>query len=152
MPTALRQERFDIILANPPYFRPGAHSPAQDTGRSRALGEMETPLSDWIETAAQRLAPKGWLYMIQLAERLPEMLSACEGRLGSVEVLPLAGRAGRAPDRVILRARKGGRAAFRLHAPCVLHDGAHHTRDGDSYNARITAVLRQAEPLIWPLR
>lgn len=149
LPPELRQRSFDHVIANPPYFRPGAHSPSPDAGRGTALGG-DTPLSAWIDVAARRLAPKGYLHMIQRADRLPEMLGACDGRLGSVEVLPLAARAGRAPDLVILRARKGGRAAFRLHAPLILHEGVRHERDGDSYSAEITRVLREGAALNWP--
>jgi len=151
LPRSLREEQFDHVIANPPYFRPGAHSQAQDTGRSIALGEQATALTDWIETAARRLKPKGYLHMIQRSDRLPEMLAGCAGRLGSIQVLPLSARLGRAPDLVILRARKEGRSPFRLYAPCVLHDGDRHLRDGDSYTAQITGVLRDASPLEWPM-
>lgn len=146
LPTDLRQRQFDHVIANPPYYRPGAHSPAADTGRSIALGE-QTPLADWIAVAAKRLAPRGYLHMIQKADRLPDMLSACGNGLGSVEVLPLSARTGRAAELVILRARKGGRASFRLHAPLILHAGDRHHKDGDSYTEEISAVLRDGAAL-----
>ncbi|MDK3073354.1 methyltransferase [Sedimentitalea sp. JM2-8] len=149
LPAGLRQMAFDHVLANPPYFRPASHSSARDTGRRLALGESATPLADWVSVAARRLAPKGYLHMIQRTDRLPDLLLACKDSLGSVEVLPLSARPGRAPDLVILRARKGGRAAFRLHAPCILHEGARHTADRDSYTASVAAVLRDAAPLAW---
>ncbi len=149
LPAPLRQVRFDHVLANPPYFAAGAHSAARDGGRARALGEI-TPLADWIAIAARRLAPGGHLHMIQRTQRLPEMLAACEARLGSLEVLPIAARAGRAPGLAILRARKGGRAGFVLHAPMVLHAGSDHARDGDDYLPEISAVLREGAALAWP--
>lgn len=149
LPQTLRQTQFDHVLANPPYYRDGAHSRARDVGRAAALGE-QTPLEDWVKVAGQRLAPKGYLHMIQRSDRLPDMLAACDGRLGSVEVLPLAARVGRAPDLLILRARKGGRAAFCLHAPVILHRGTVHLQDGESYTAEIAAVLRGAAALTWP--
>lgn len=149
LPQDLRQMQFDHVIANPPYYRVGAHSSASDTGRRTALGE-ETPLALWVEVAARRLAPKGYLHMIQRTDRLPEILIACEGRLGSVQVLPLAARLGRSADLVILRARKAGKADFRLHAPLVLHEGARHEKDGDSYRAEIRAVLRDGAALPWP--
>lgn len=149
LPAPLRQRSFDHVIANPPYYRAGAHSGATDEGRRAALGEC-TPLADWIAVAARRLAPRGYLHVIQRSERLPDLLAGCAGRLGSLEVLPLAARAGRAPDLVILRARKGGRAAFRLHAPLLLHGGARHERDGEDYAPEITAVLRDAAALPWP--
>ena len=149
LPSDLRQQSFDHVMANPPYYRPGAHSAAQDSGRARALGE-ETPLADWIDVAARRLAPKGYLHVIQRIDRLPELLSACTGRVGAVDVLPISARQGRAPERFILRARKGGRADFRLQAPLVLHRGTAHRRDEDSYTPEISAILRAAAALSWP--
>ncbi|WP_170415119.1 tRNA1(Val) (adenine(37)-N6)-methyltransferase [Ruegeria atlantica] len=146
LPAALKQRQFDHVIANPPYYRTGAHSPAEDAGRSIALGE-QTPLERWFDCAAKRLAPRGYLHMIQKANRLPDMLVACEGRLGSVEVLPLAARTGRKAELVILRARKGGRADFQLRAPVILHDGNRHERDGESYNQQISDVLRKGSSL-----
>jgi len=146
LPAALKQRQFDHVIANPPYYRAGAHSAARDEGRSIALGE-QTPLIDWIDTAAKRLAPRGYLHMIQKADRLPDMLSACDARLGSVEVLPLAPRTGRKAELVILRARKGGKSAFKLDAPLVLHAGDRHEKDAESYTPQVSAVLRDGAAL-----
>ncbi|MBL4767961.1 MAG: methyltransferase, partial [Rhodobacteraceae bacterium] len=148
LPNDLRQTQFDHIIANPPYFRAGAHSVARDAGRRVALGG-DTDLADWIDVAARRLAPKGYVHVIQRTERLPEVLVACSGRLGSVEVLPLSARIGREPELVIVRARKNGRAAFRLHAPRVLHSGAEHVSGESGYCADIQAVLREGAALAW---
>ena len=146
LPDDLRQIRFDHVIANPPYFRPGSYSPSVDQGRRIALGE-DTPLEDWIDIASRRLAPRAYLHMIQKADRLPDMLAACVGRLGSIEVLPLSPRPGRSAKLVILRARKSGRAAFHLHAPLVLHQGERHVKDGESYSPEVTAVLRDGAAL-----
>jgi len=144
LPEPVRQSGFDHVIANPPYFRSDAHSPSPDPGRRAALGE-DTPLSDWVDVAAKRLNPKGYLHVIQRADRLPDLLAACSGRLGSLEILPL-----RAPDLIILRARKGGRAGFILHAPMILHKGAAHDKDGESYTSEIADILRNGSALEWP--
>ncbi|MGP1355161.1 tRNA1(Val) (adenine(37)-N6)-methyltransferase [Roseicyclus sp.] len=148
LPPALRQRAFDQVIANPPYYRAGAGTAAEDAGREAALRE-QTPLSLWVSVASARLKPGGWLTMIQTAERLPEMLGAL-GALGSVSVLPLQPRPGREAGRVILRARKGGRAPFRLLAPLLLHEGARHEADGESYTAEIAGILREGEAIRWP--
>ena len=62
-------------------------------------------------------------------------------------VLPLEPRAGRAPPRVILQARKGGRAAFRLLAPFTLHEGPSHDGDRESYTQAANDVLRNGADL-----
>ncbi len=145
LPAALRAVSFDHVLANPPYFRAGGGTRARDLGREEAFRE-ETPLSCWIDTAIRRLAPGGWLTMIHLAERMGDILTAMPGRAGSIVILPIAPRTGRAATRIILRARKGGKAPLQLRAPFILHEGAEHLADGDDYTECARAVLRQGQP------
>ena len=144
IPTALRIG-FDHVIANPPYY-PRGGTPSPQAGRDIAL-RAETPLSVWVSTAARRLVPGGWLTLICGADGLPEVLSALGPTLGSASVLPLAPRENRPALRVILRARKGGRAAFRLQSPLVLHAGPAHDGDRESYTARAYAVLRDGTDL-----
>ncbi len=139
MPPGLRRE-FDQVIANPPYYPKGG-TPSPDLGRAKAL-LIGTPLANWVEAAARRLAPGGWLTMIFGADGLPQVLGALAPKMGSAAVLPLAAREGRAALRVILRARKGGRAAFRLLPPLVIHDGPAHAGDRESYTARADDILR----------
>lgn len=147
LPSDLRQRMFDHVICNPPYFDRKAGHKARDAGRETAFGE-QTPLSVWLATAARRLKPKGYLHLILHAERMPELMDAAKS-LGSLEILPLAARVGRAADRVILRARKDGRAPFRLHAPLVLHAGAAHERDEEDYTPEVAAALRVGKSLNW---
>lgn len=144
MPRALRRE-FDHVIANPPYYAPGG-TPSPTPERDRAL-RVETPIAAWVAAAGARLRPGGWLTMIFATPCLPEALAALPPKLGSAEVLPLEPRAGRAAPRVILRARKGGRAAFRLLAPFTLHEGAAHDGDRESYTPAARAVLREVADL-----
>lgn len=146
MPLELRQRQFDHVLANPPYFDRDASIASRDSARETALGE-QTPLAKWVEIAAKRLAPKGQAHFIHRAERLPDLIRALPHDMGSIEVLPIAPRVGRAAELVILRARKSGRGAFRLAAPLIMHAGDTHLRDGDSYVPQIRAVLRDGAAL-----
>tara|TARA_R110002110_G_scaffold117021_2_gene289168 strand:- start:1494 stop:2246 length:753 start_codon:yes stop_codon:yes gene_type:complete len=146
LPLALRQRQFDHVLANPPFYDRAASVRSDDPAREAAHGEA-TPLATWVKVAAKRLAPKGQAHFIQRVDRLPDLIRALPDDLGSVEVLPLAARVGRAPDRVILRARKNGRAAFRLHAAMILHAGDRHTGDAKDYAPAIDAVLRKGAAL-----
>lgn len=144
MPRALRRG-FDHVIANPPYYAAGG-SPSPVAVRDKAL-RVETPIAEWVAAAGQRLHPGGWLTMIFATPCLPEALAALAPKMGSAVVLPLAPRAGREPPRVILRARKGGRAAFRLLAPFVIHEGAAHDGDRENYTAAANAVLRDGADL-----
>lgn len=148
LPEALRRQSFDHVIANPPYYPAGGGTPARDSGRESALRE-DTPLVAWIDIAARRLAPRGWLTVIQAADRLPDLMAAVAPRLGSISLRPLASREGRAAKRVILRARKGGRAPFSLLPPFVMHAGAAHDRDCDDFTPMARAILRDAAALPW---
>ncbi|MFN3642606.1 MAG: tRNA1(Val) (adenine(37)-N6)-methyltransferase [Gemmobacter sp.] len=140
LPAALRRP-FDLVLLNPPYYTPGDGTPARDAGRESALRE-DTPLAVWLDAAARRVVDGGWLCLIQDAARLPDVLAALPGTMGSVAVLPTQPRHDRPARRIILRARKGGRAPFRLLAPLVLHEGASHRHDRDDYTPHARAILR----------
>ena len=139
-PAALRRG-FDHVICNPPYYASGG-TPAADGGRDTALREA-VPLRLWTECARRRLNPGGWLTLILGADRLGVALAALEGRMGTVAVLPLAAREGRVAMRVLIRARKGGRAALRLLAPMVLHAGVAHSGDREDYTPEAQAVLRE---------
>lgn len=149
LPHAIRQERFDHVIMNPPYFLQSAGHQAADDGRAIALSG-ETPLADWLDIGARRLAPKGYLTLIQRIERLPDVLSGLSGRLGSVVVLPIAGRVGRDPNLFLLSARQGGKAAFRMAAPLIMHRGATHQEDRESYTEQVQEILRSAAALFIP--
>ncbi len=148
-PKAITARQFDHVMANPPYFDRSASTPARNAGRETALGE-KTPLAIWVAMAARRTRPRGTVTFIQRAERLPELLSHAAQHLGSLEVLPLIPRIGRAARLVLLRGRRDGRAAFRLHDGWILHRGTRHEKDGDSYTIAATAILREGAALHFP--
>lgn len=147
MPAALRQMSFDHVIANPPYFRRDKSVRAADAGREGALGE-ETPLEDWVRAAARRCRPRGTVTFIQRIERLPDLLNAFGTCLGSLEIFPLIPRDGREAQLFLLRGRKEGRAALRLHAGLVVHKGRAHETDQEDYTPEATAILRNGMPLI----
>ena len=144
MPKALRFD-FDHVIANPPYYPKGG-TPSPNAGRATAL-QIDTPLGDWVQAASRRLVPGGWLTLICGADGLPEVLAAMGGKLGSASVLPVTPRIGKPALRILLRARKTGRAAFRLLAPFVIHHGTSHDGDRESYTLRASAILRNGESL-----
>lgn len=139
LPPNLRNQRFDHVMANPPYY--AAHGPAaQDAGRDRALRE-QTPLADWLDIGLRRVRDGGYLTLIHLTQRLPDLLVALRGR-ASATVLPLAARAHRPAQRVIVQARKGGRSPFKLLPPMIIHQGDHHPGDSDHFTETVRAIMR----------
>lgn len=148
LPASLKERHFDHVIANPPYYERHRSTASDDAGRDMALAG-ETPLSEWIDVATRRLKPRGYLTMIQKADRLPDMLGACDNRLGSIRVRPIQPRLGRAAELVILQARKGGRAAFALETPLIMHEGVSHKHDGDDYTPEAVKILRGGQALPW---
>ncbi len=146
LPDVIRQKRFDHVMMNPPYFDRRAGSASDDGGRDTALAG-DTPLADWLDIGARRVGPRGYLTIIQRMERLPEVLGALHGRLGAMVLLPIAGRAGKAPELFLLRARQEGRAPFRMAPPLIMHEGAAHRRDAESYTSQVRDILRNAASL-----
>lgn len=144
MPAELRRD-FDHVICNPPYY-PAGGTPSPVATRATAMQVEAVALADWIGIAGRRLRPGGWLTMITGADALPELLAGL-GKLGSASVLPLAAREGRPAKRVILRARKGGRAQFRLLAPFIIHHGASHAGDREDYTPEANRILRSGGDL-----
>lgn len=141
MPTGLRAESFDHVIANPPFFAGGTAAP--DPARAAARHE-DTPLDDWIDAALRRLSPGGRLTLIHRADALDRILAVLIGRAGEVAILPIAPRQGRPAGRVIIAARKGARTPLRLLPPFVLHGQPSHTQDGEDLTPAAHQVLRCA--------
>lgn len=149
LPGDLKQQRFDHVIANPPYFDRSTGHSATDAGRERAMGE-DTPLSVWLSVAAKRVAPKGYVTFIHRAERLADLLAWIPTSLGSIQVQPFIPRSGRDANLILVRARHSGRAPLRLHAPIQLHMGALHVKDAEDYTPEIKSVLRDGAALKFP--
>ncbi|MEO0381750.1 MAG: methyltransferase, partial [Pseudomonadota bacterium] len=97
LPDEVRARSFDHVLANPPFFDRTSGFGASDAGREVARG-LATPLENWVKAGAKRLRHKGYMHIIHRAERVPDLLAAAKGRLGSPEIWPICPRVGRAAE------------------------------------------------------
>ncbi len=149
LPPEVTAQQFHHVMANPPYFHAGARLGADDRGKELGLAG-ETPLAEWVAVASRRARPGGTVTFIQRADRLADVLAPMAETLGSLEVLPLAPRQGRAAHLVLVRGRKGGRAPLRLHAPVILHQGDEHLQDAEDYTPMIAGVLRDGAEFTFP--
>lgn len=66
---------FDIIVSNPPYFKPGAGKVNLNGGEALARHELNLTLKQLAQTTRRLLNTKGRLYIIYPAERLGELMS-----------------------------------------------------------------------------
>ena len=147
-PTPFFDRSFHHVIMNPPYFAAEASSISPEAGRASGRSE-QVALSHWVDMAAKRLRPKGYLTVIQRVERLADLLVALEGCLGSIVVQPLASRAGRPAHLILLRARKSGRAAFQLLSAQNLHSGVEHVQGQPDYAPEVSAILREGASFSW---
>ena len=146
VPDHLNAKNFDHVFMNPPYYRGGEWTETEEHGKNIALGES-ADLNDWLDTATKRLKPRGYLTIIQKANRLTDVLRSADSRLGSCEVKPIAPRVGKAAELVIIRFRKGGRADPILHPPLILHLGEKHKQDAAHPTPEAEAIFRSGEKL-----
>ena len=140
-PDAGLQNAFDWVISNPPYL------PVARMDRRTAIGDIDpattetVPLHQWIAFMCACLREGGHMAMVHRADRMDEILAACAGMAGGLEIFPIWPRAGAAAKRVIVTARKGARAPAQLHNGLVLHEA-----DG-AFTAAAQRILEDGEPL-----
>jgi tRNA1(Val) A37 N6-methylase TrmN6 len=131
----------DCVLMNPPFNDPARHRNSPDRRRRHAHAGDSDTLAVWLKTADRLLASHGVLTLIWRADRLAEALTALARNFGDVGVLPVHPQPAVPAIRVILRARKGSRAALRVYPGFILNDGAGRPSEAAE------AVLREAVAL-----
>lgn len=146
-PAELRTLAFDRVLANPPFHGP-ASAAAPDQGRDTALREGEATIADWIDAGIRRLRHGGTLALVHRPDRLAAILAALGSRVGAIEVLPVAPRAGAAATRLLFRARKGSRAPLRVWTSLTLHERTPGGGAAAPYTAAAQRVLRGMAALV----
>ena len=133
---------FDHVYANPPFYdkacvqRPPDQSKAQ--AHSFAQGDLET----WVKLMVGMAVPKATVTLIHRADKLDEILSLYNRRLGGVIVTPLHSEAEQPATRVIVQGIKGSRAPLTLNHGFVLH-----RQDGD-FRDQAKAILRKGEAFV----
>lgn len=140
-PASLKSQRFDHVMANPPYL-PAARADRRKAGaRDASDVEGEAGLRAWIDCALRRVKPRGTVTFIHRADRLDGLLAGFEGRAGGIVVVPLWPKAGTAAKRVIVRARTDVATPLVLTAGLVLH------RSDGSYTQAAERILREGAAL-----
>ncbi len=132
---------FDQVMTNPPFYEDEHHTRSPQPTKASAHGEATLDLAGWIKAAAKALKPGGRLTLIHRADRVGDLLTACEGRFGAVAIFPLWPKTGVEAKRILVTAIKGRRTLPRLLPGLVLH-----TADG-AYTAEAEAILRDAASL-----
>ena len=134
--------RFDLVLSNPPYF--------DDPETLRAPHELKRPawiaddgLQSWLDFAQAAVVDGGEIVFIHRAERLGDILSGLP-KCGAFVIRPIQPFADKDAKRVLVRAKRLGKAPLRLLPPLILHD------DGErKHTPEVEAILRGEAELGW---
>ena len=113
----------DFALANPPFRAPGTGRACPSAARDRARFEGPGGFAAFAHCAGRNLRRGGALFLVHLAERLPEVITAlAQAGVPVRELLPVQGRAEADPRLALLAAAKGGGASLTLLRPLVLYE------------------------------
>ncbi|MDR3641709.1 MAG: methyltransferase [Humidesulfovibrio sp.] len=114
--------RVDFALANPPFRVPGTGRACPEANRGRARFEGPGGFAAFAACAGRNLQRGGTLFLVHLAERLPELLADLNAAgLHTRRLLPVQGRAEANPRLALLAAVRGGGTGLSLERPLVLH-------------------------------
>lgn len=133
-PDEIKKGGFDHVIANPPYQRAEHGHPPPNPAKAVANVEGAARLADWIDASVDLVTGRGSVTIIHRADRLDEILSHMQGRLGGIKVCPLWPGADKPAKRVIVSGRKGDRAPLITGPGLILH------RDG-GYTDAARAIL-----------
>lgn len=139
----LERPQFDWAVSNPPFFddetRLRAPAPAK-----RGAWIADDGLGVWIEFLTRAVKDGGGIVLIHRADRLADLLSLLGSRCGSFAIRPIQPFADQPAKRVLIRARKAGRAPLQLLPSLILHD-----RSGAKHAPEAEAILRGEAGLPW---
>ena len=112
---------FDLVLANPPYRKPGSgRRPATDM-REAALFETHGDIGDFAALAGRSLKNNGRFCCIYSAERLPDLMAAFTAhKLTPKRLCPVHGRTGQAARLILVEARREGKPGLKWEPPLYL--------------------------------
>lgn len=145
LPPRLMAASFDHVMTNPPFLAADAATASPLRQRADAHVESRLDLAGWLKNSLLMLKSGGSLTLIHRADRLGELLSALDGRIGDTVVYPLWPKADDRPaKRILIQGWKGAKGPLRLARGLVVHEA-----DG-RYSQTANAVLRAGKAL--PLR
>lgn len=136
--------RVDAAFCNPPFFDDPTALRAPSPER-RGAWMADGGLAGWTRFLLAAVRDGGAITVVHRADRLGDLLRLLGERAGSFQVRPVHPFADAPAKRVLVRARRLGRAPLRLLPPLVLHD-----RGGPApHRPEVDAVLRGEAGLGW---
>ncbi len=135
--------RADLVFSNPPYFDDPQTLRAPHEAK-RAAWIADDGLGAWLDFAVAAARDGGDIVFIHRADRLGDILTGLGPKAGSIRIRPIQPFAGNDAKRVIVRAKRLGKAPLRLLPPLVLHD-----RGERKHTDIVDPILRGNAVLSW---
>lgn len=119
-------DRFDLVVANPPYRKVGTGRISPDPVRAVARHELHGDVNDFARAAAALLRDGGASTWIYLAERFDDLTAAVEtAGMEPFRTRFVVSREGEDPSLVLLEAIKGGGVGMSfVEEPLILYRGS----------------------------
>ena len=111
---------YQLIIANPPY-NDASHRESPDQKRADAHVMKPDDFLAWVKSANSMLSAKGYLTMIIRPANLNDLLKALDRRFGTIRIKPIHSKSDDTANRLLVCARKGGRAPLELLPPLIIH-------------------------------
>jgi tRNA1Val (adenine37-N6)-methyltransferase len=112
----------DLVIANPPYRRPGSGRISPDDERAQARHELAGGLQDFVSATGWLLADRGRFAIIYLVERLPELLARmAEQKIEPKRLRMIHPRVQEPAKMVLVEGRKNGRPGMSVEAPLYIY-------------------------------
>ena len=111
---------YQLVIANPPY-NDASHRASPDQKRAAAHMMEPEDFSAWVKSANIMLSTKAYLTLIIRPANLKDLLNALNRRFGTIRVKPIQSKSEEPANRLLVSARKGGRAPLELLPPLIIH-------------------------------
>lgn len=118
----IEANRFDLVIANPPYraSRSGRESPEQ--GRRIARAETSASMADFIAAASRYARHGGRAAFVFAADRAAELISALRAKkLEPKRIRFVHPYADTRASVILIEARKGGGVELQVEPPLIVH-------------------------------
>jgi tRNA1(Val) A37 N6-methylase TrmN6 len=136
VPSSLQGQRFDHVMANPPFARAGTGRVSPDPAKALASVEGAADLAAWVAFCIAHVKPGGSVTFIHRADRAGEVASRFAGVGLTTIVFPLGSK------RVLVQGNQTGQGSVTYMSGPDLH-----LADG-RFSAEADAILRDGTALV----
>lgn len=126
--------QYHHVITNPPYT--GHDMPSPNTSKATAHNFQNFSLTAWLTLALKCLRPQGYLYTINRAEAIDEILSVLHGKTGEIKLVSLLSKQGQKAKRILVCARKSSHTPTVICPQLIIHD------DKGNYTEKAQKILR----------